>query len=62
MSCGSTPKEGSAEYGKEYKPQNNAGCCCGCRSQTTTTTANSSIRRGCFVRYKIFSNRTRQSF
>lgn len=60
MSC-STPREGSAEYQKGYKPQNNLGCCCNCRNQSTTT-SQKAIKRGCYIRHKIFSTRTRQSF
>ncbi len=63
MSCSSsTPREGSAEYQKGYKPQNNSGCCCNCRNQSNVTTSQRAIRRGCYIRHKIFSNRTRQSF
>ena len=50
--CSGIPnKIGSAEYQKDYKPQNNAGC--GCRQ--TTTTAQKVVKRGCYLRYKIFS-------
>jgi len=45
-----TPKPfGSAEYQKDYKPQNNYGCGCNYTPEPPAKT----IKRGCYIRYKI---------
>jgi len=48
-----TPLKSSPEFEKQYKPENNAGCCGGCRPPAQATPEKRKVLRGCFVRYKI---------
>jgi hypothetical protein len=48
------PLKSSPEYFKQYKPENNSGCCGGCQNKETKT-VKKRIKRGCFVRYKVSS-------
>ena len=46
-----TPLKSSPEYYKQYKPENNAGCCGKKATETPKTTKK--IKRGCYIRYKV---------
>lgn len=49
--CGEKPLKSSPEYNKQYKPENNSGCCGGCK-KTEKKVVKKKIKKGCFVRYK----------
>lgn len=51
--CGGPKNPNSPEFSKPYKPENNAGCCGGCRPQTPQTAKKNKVLRGCFIRYKV---------
>jgi len=51
-SGGKKPLPSSPEFYKQYKPENNAGCCGGCKSADKEVKKRK-IKRGCFVRYKV---------
>jgi hypothetical protein len=44
-----TPRPGSPEWGKQYKPENNTGCCGHCKKQEEVKKP--LIQRVCFLRY-----------
>lgn len=50
-SGGRTPLKSSPEYYKQYKPENQAGCCGGSTQKTNQT--KKKIKRGCYIRYSI---------
>lgn len=53
MSCCGDPSgtidnstiEGQPEYGKSYKKEHNAGCCCGCSTRTAASTTQTVVRQ-----------------
>lgn len=51
---GGKPLKNSPEYNKQYKPENNSGCCSGCK-ETDKKVIKRKIKRGCFTRYKTNS-------